>query len=68
MRPLAGYVKPDLLISDLFKNSNSLAVVTEIIHWRWFGPRYDRFEPTVVLSKAFRSSCRIDRIALSVSY
>jgi hypothetical protein len=32
MRPLTGYVTPDPLISDLFNNKNSFAVVTEIIH------------------------------------
>jgi hypothetical protein len=40
MRPLTGYVTPYPLISDLFKNGNSLAVVTEIIHRCLFGWRY----------------------------
>jgi hypothetical protein len=47
MRPLTGYVTPYLLISDLFKNINSMAVVTEIIHRRLFGRCYHLFEPTV---------------------
>jgi hypothetical protein len=42
-RPLTGYVTPYSLISDLFRNSNSLAVVTEIIHRRLFGWRYRLF-------------------------
>jgi hypothetical protein len=48
MRPLTGYVTPYPLIWDLFKNSSSLAVVTEIIHQRLFGWRYHLFEPAVV--------------------
>jgi hypothetical protein len=52
MRHLTGYVMPYPLISDLFKNSNSLAVVTEIIHRRLFGWRYHRFEPTVLIARS----------------
>jgi hypothetical protein len=48
MRPLTGYVTPYPLILNLFKNSNLLAVVTEIIHRRLFGWRYHLFEPTVM--------------------
>jgi hypothetical protein len=53
MRPLTGYVAPYPLISDLFKNSSSLAVVTEIINRRLFAgvttffKYHHLFEPTV---------------------
>jgi hypothetical protein len=47
MWPLTGYVTPYPLISDLLKNSNSLAVVTENIHQRLFGRCYHLFELTV---------------------
>jgi hypothetical protein len=55
------------LISDLFKNSNSLAVVTEIIHLRLFGQCYHcfkcyhLFEPTVMFSVIGIIKDRVDR-------
>jgi hypothetical protein len=49
MPPLIEHVTLYPLISDLFKNSNSLAVVTEIIHRRLFGWLYYLFEPTVCI-------------------
>jgi hypothetical protein len=36
MRPLTRHATPYPLISDLFKNGNSFALVTEMIHWSLF--------------------------------
>jgi hypothetical protein len=56
MRPLTGYVTPYPLISDLFKNSNSLVVVTEIIHRRLFG-RVTTFLNQLYVENRARGNC-----------